>query len=272
MERRGLAWLLCGFSRRSAPFGIDPARFIRTVRGMGWFVRDYCELRRQAKRVRDGAFPFGQLWPCVDERDGSAGNAYSPYFWQDFLVARRVMEASPTRHVDIGSRIDGFVAYVACFRKIEVFDVRPLPVSIPNVVFRQCDMMAVPPGFEGYCDSLSSLCALEHFGLGRYGDPIDYYGHVKGLYAMQRILRPGGLLYLSVPVGEQRIEFNAHRVFSLDYLMGLFAEGFAVERFTLVDDRGICHEGRSVTAAPIVQGNGCGSKFGIFELRRLPST
>lgn len=270
MPSHGLRWLVDGVSRHTRPFGLDAGRLLQTCRGLVWFARDYRELRRQAAASSEGGFPFSRLCPCLDEREVSAGGVNNAYFWQDFLVARRVMEANPARHVDIGSRIDGFVAHVACFRQIEVFDVRPLPASIPNVVFRQCDMMAVPPGFEGCCDSLSSLCALEHFGLGRYGDPVDYHGHVHGFHAMQRILMPGGVLYLSVPVGEQRIEFNAHRVFSLEYLMGLFAGGFTVERFTLVDDNGICHEGTSMTEAPIGRGKGCRSGVGIFELRRLP--
>jgi hypothetical protein len=39
---------------------------------------------------------------------------------------------------------------------------------------------------DGYCDSLSCLHALEHFGLGRYGDPIDPRGHEKGITRWRR--------------------------------------------------------------------------------------
>jgi len=152
--------ILDGISHRSRLFGLDPSRLLSTCRHLPRFLRDRRDLLRQAQDAADGGFPFGRFWPCLDERSGNAGGVDNAYFWQDFLVARRVLAANPDRHVDIGSRIDGFVAHVACFRQIEVFDVRPLPVPIPNVVFRQCDMMAVPPGFEGYCDSLSSLCAL----------------------------------------------------------------------------------------------------------------
>ncbi|MBV5330073.1 MAG: DUF268 domain-containing protein, partial [Chlorobium sp.] len=51
---------------------------------------------------------------------------------------------------------------------------------------------------RSYCDSLSCLHALEHFGLGRYGDPIDPHGYADGLRNMVKILRQGGLFYLSV--------------------------------------------------------------------------
>jgi hypothetical protein len=65
----------------------------------------------------------------------------------------------------------------------------------------------------GYCDSLSCLHALEHFGLGRYGDPITPFGYQLGLANMAKILRPFGILYLSTPIGQERVEFNANWVF-----------------------------------------------------------
>ncbi|HQE62470.1 MAG TPA: DUF268 domain-containing protein [Candidatus Latescibacteria bacterium] len=117
--------------------------------------------------------------------------------------------------MDVGSRIDGFIAHLAAFREVEVFDIRPLAVPIPGVTFRQVDLMAPGAdfsGLEGYCDSLSCLHALEHFGLGRYGDEIDPDGFERGFANMGRMLSDGGTFYLSVPIGINRIEFNAHRV------------------------------------------------------------
>ena len=64
-----------------------------------------------------------------------------------------------------------------------------------------------------YCDSASCLHALEHFGLGRYGLPIDPNGYRKGLANLASFLRPGSTLYLSTPIGRPRVEFNANWVF-----------------------------------------------------------
>jgi hypothetical protein len=61
---------------------------------------------------------------------------------------------------------------------------------------------------------------LEHFGLGRYGDPIDPKGYETGLHNIAKILRSGGVFYLSVPVGNERVEFNAHRVFDPNTIVG----------------------------------------------------
>jgi len=66
---------------------------------------------------------------------------------------------------------------------------------------------------QGYSDSVSCLHALEHFGLGRYGDPVDPNGYARGVANLAGLVREGGALYLSVPIGVERVEFNAHRVF-----------------------------------------------------------
>src|SRR6185295_183423 len=151
---------------------------------------------------------------------------------------------------------------------IELFDIRPVHASIPNVTFRVADFMSLPGEYDGYSDSVSCLHALEHFGLGRYGDPIDPDGHVKGLAALARLVKAGGILYLSVPIGPDRIEFNAHRVMSVPYLLGLFQGRFDVIAFSYVDDAGNLHE-----AAPLDDGRaaasfGCHYGCGIFEIRR----
>jgi hypothetical protein len=92
-------------------------------------------------------------------------------------------------------------------------------------------------GLVDYCDSLSCLHALEHFGLGSYGDPIDPQGYRSGLTNMARILAVGGTLYLAVPVGIPRIEFNANRVFDPADLMALGQTlGLHLEEFYLHSD------------------------------------
>ena len=48
-----------------------------------------------------------------------------------------------------------------------------------------------------YCDSLSCLHALEHFGLGRYGDPVNYDGYLLGLNNLWAMLKKGGKFYFS---------------------------------------------------------------------------
>jgi len=168
---------------------------------------------RNFSRFRSSYVGPLELLPCLHDWYEESGTTKNEYFWQDLLVARMIFEAQPERHVDVGSRVDGFVAHVASFREIDVFDVRQITPQIPGVNFMQADLMKSVSGMAGYCDSLSCLHALEHFGLGRYGDPIDPIGFERGFSNMVSLLRDGGVFYLSVPIGIGRVEFNAHRVF-----------------------------------------------------------
>jgi hypothetical protein len=148
--------------------------------------------------------------------------------------------------VDVGSRVDGFVAHVASFRDVEVFDVRPISSQIPGIVFKQADLMrsdSLPTSQGGYCDSLSCLHAIEHFGLGRYGDPIDPVGHERGIANMALLLQPGGMFYLSTPIGRERVEFNANRVFDPRSIIRLAeSHGLVLHQLTLIGSSGVVRE------------------------------
>lgn len=243
-------------------------RMLRDAPEIPKFLRDFSELKRQQK-ASPTEFPFGELYPCLDDRGSNAGSAKGHYFHQDLLVARRIFANAPRLHVDVGSRVDGFVAHVAAYREIEVLDVRPLSSNIPNVRSRQLDLMApLEPSFLSYCDSLSCLHALEHFGLGRYGDAVDFEGHLKGLANLKKLVAKGGKFYLSVPIGPQRIEFNAHRVFSVATLLSLVPD-FHIDAFSYVDDRGDLHENAMLTPDAIAANFGCKYGCGILELTKV---
>ena len=101
--------------------------------------------------------------------------------------------------------------------------------------------MKLPDGLLGYTDSISSLHLTEHFGLGRYGDPIDVNGHLKALYNILRILKGDRKFYFFVPVGVQGVYFNAHRLFSVSFLIDLLEKNYRVDNFYLIDDKEIFH-------------------------------
>ena len=216
-------------------FGLDPRRMLRSLRGIPRYAANLIQFRRQYA----GAL---SLRPCLYDWYEEGGSASSEYFLQDLHVARKIFDANPSRHVDVGSRIDGFVAHVAAFREVEVFDIRPISSSIPGVVFKQADLMNPVNQKTAYCDSLSCLHALEHFGLGRYGDPLDAQGYATGLRTMAEIVASGGVLYLSVPIGQERVEFNAHRIFDPVSLVAL-AQTFGLQLVDLTRvDAGKLHQ------------------------------
>jgi hypothetical protein len=218
-------------------FGIRPQIAFRALAAFPVYIRDWVEFRR----AYDGAL---QYMPCLHDRRESGGNASSEYFIQDLAVAKRIFIRNPVRHVDVGSRVDGFIAHVASFRTIEVLDIRPTASSISGIVFTQADLMDVDKCPAEYCDSVSCLHALEHFGLGRYGDKVDPSGWRSGLAGLSRLLKPNGRLYLSTPVGRELVMFNAHRIFSAIKLVA------AAESCGLVlDNLSWVHEGRIEVSA-----------------------
>ena len=102
-------------------------------------------------------------------------------------------------------------------------DLRPLPVTMDTLNFKAGSILSLPFA-DASAPSVSSLCVVEHIGLGRYGDPLDPQGTVKAVAELKRIVQPGGDLYISVPVDDvNRIYFNAHRAFCETYLNELFA-------------------------------------------------
>lgn len=233
------------------------------------YLRDLLRFRRQNAAISE-EFPIRVLNLHLGENNTASGNVSGHYFHQDLLVARRIHERRPELHLDLGSRIDGFVAHVASFRPITIIDIRPLPCVIPNVSFLQADMMKpLEPSLRECCDSLSCLHAIEHFGLGRYGDPICHDGHLRGLANLHQMLKPDGRFYFSSPIGPQRVEFNAQRVFSLSYLLRLFEGKYRIDSFSLVDDKGCLHENIPLKPEAVADNFGCQLGCGIFELTKL---
>ncbi|MDR2966374.1 MAG: DUF268 domain-containing protein [Methanobacteriaceae archaeon] len=164
------------------------------------------------------------LYPCLDDKSESAGILGS-YFWQDLWAAQHIFKDNPKKHYDIGSRVDGFIGHLASFREnIILIDIRPLSKKIPGVHFIQADATNLENIPDDSIESLTSLCALEHFGLGRYGEPIDPDAYFKSFKAIQNKIKKNGKVYISVPVGKEHLEFNAHRVFYPETIINSFDE------------------------------------------------
>ena len=93
------------------------------------------------------------------------------------------------------------------------------------------------PYNDSSLESVSCLHVVEHIGLGRYGDHIDPDGPRKACAELARVIKKGGALYFSVPVGKPRICFNAHRIFSADQVLKMLS-AFKLINLYVVDDEG----------------------------------
>lgn len=202
--------------------------------------------------------------PCYTDRYKQAGNL-GAYFWQDLWAAQHIYKDKPTQHFDIGSRIDGFVAHVSCFvENVVLIDVRPLDRKIPNVTYQCMDATRLENIADESIESLSSLCALEHFGLGRYGDEINPEGCFEAFEAIQRVLKSGGKAYIAVPIGKEHVEFDAHRIFYASTIVESFSKMKLVEFAAVHDLDDYIEYNIDIHKYDQESDNG-GLRFGLFE-------
>lgn len=151
----------------------------------------------------------------------------------------KIYKRNPANHYDIGSRLEGFIAHLLVFREVYYIDIRPLPYHIPGLYFVQSDATRLKELDDSSIESLSCFHALEHFGLGRYGDKIEPDAYRKSARNMQRVLKNGGHLYLGVPVGpKDKLVFNAHRIFSIPTILSLFG-ALKLEDIAIIEPDGL---------------------------------
>lgn len=246
--------------------GINPARLLAAWLGWNKYRGD-----RARFLAMEGARDM--IWarelPMLTEYKDSAG-CIGPYFLQDAEAARWILADAPKRHVDVGSRVDGFIGHLTVFREVEVIDIREPSKEFPGARFHRLDITRpLPERWVGSADSVSCLHSIEHFGLGRYGDPINPRGHLAGLAQLQRMVAPGGRLLISVPLGRERLEFNAHRVFALPTILGWFEDGWAVQRFAFVDDEVNLHSLSDWRSPEAERSFGCQTGVAILQAKKL---
>lgn len=203
--------------------------FARTINeGRNFFARLHAFINfyqdfRAYKKLRINSVwtqEVADLYPRI--YDKTTSTPLDPvYFYQDSWCAKKIFLERPLTHLDIGSNAH-FVGILSQFVPTTMVDIRPLPVRIHSLSFKKGDVCNLP--FEGNSiSSLSSICVIEHIGLGRYGDPLDQFGSEKAASELSRVLAPGGNLYISVPIDDKnRVYFNAHRAFTRKYVLELF--------------------------------------------------
>lgn len=153
------------------------------------------------------------VYPIIYDKYAMAGNIGN-YFLQDLWAAKLIVQSGIKTHLDIGSRIDGFIAHLlAADVDVTMIDVREFPNKIEHLHTILDDATTLHQIPDESIESMSALCSLEHFGLGRYGDPVNPEGCFQCFDNIQKKLKKGGKLYISVPIGMERVEFNAHRIF-----------------------------------------------------------
>lgn len=242
-------------------FGLDLSKVL-SIRYTYKYLNGYYQFKKNGGDI-------GGIDPILFDYKEQAGSARGHYFHQDLIVASSIFLVNPLRHIDIGSRVDGFVSHVATFRKIEVMDIRDLTeVGHENISFIKADLMLKNSNLMEITDSISCLHAIEHFGLGRYGDPIDPLGHIKGFNNILNMLKVGGFLYISFPIGLKTVvHFNSQRIFDPKEIFEWVNDknSIKLESFDYVDDAGRINKNFDLIKNNLILNFGCG----IYKFRKL---
>lgn len=185
-----------------------------------------------------GDATFRYISPVLSFKHDDVQSGGGHYFYQDIWALRLLGKHTPEMHYDIGSRFDGFVGQATAICPVTCIDLRPPSFKLPDFYFMQGNILKLP--FEtGALASLSCLHTIEHIGLGRYGDEINPNGFNQALAELQRVIEPGGLLILSMPIGKERVEFNAQRVLNPTNCIEKL-DGMDLLEFSIVDEQNIC--------------------------------
>lgn len=156
------------------------------------------------------------------------------YTYQGPWVMRKLLLNKPRKHIDVGSWIP-YVGFFSALQPTEFVDIRPAKLDIPNVTTKAGSVLHLPYK-AGSVESLSCLHVIEHIGLGRYGDPLDPAGTDKATVELSRVIKKGGSLYLSLPIGVETTYFNAHRVTDPLRVVELFRNMELIEFSVITDD------------------------------------
>jgi len=195
------------------------------------FAREFNILEAQSTEQRF-TLDWQDRYPCLNDRSSSM--TFDRHYVYHVAWAARVIAAlSPPEHVDISSSVY-FSSILSAFVPVRYYDFRKPEIFLERLTPGQADLLNLP--FCGNSiQSLSCMHVLEHIGLGRYGDALDYDGDLKAMAELRRVLAPGGSLLVAVPVGRPKICFNAHRVYACDQIIDSF-RGLELNEFSLIPD------------------------------------
>ena len=190
------------------------------------FWQSYYQYKRLASSQEQPSVKY--LYPCLDDNIGET--IIDPiYFYQDTWAFKKIINQAPNHHIDVGSH-HKFVAFLSTIIPVTMIDIRPLPLQLDSLKFKEGSILNLPFKDQSI-ESLSSLCVIEHIGLGRYGDSLDPNGTEKAILELKRIVKVGGHLYISLPIDdENKTFFNAHRSFAEPYIINLFNSFKVIEK------------------------------------------
>jgi len=215
------------------PF-VDMNKFLASLTGIFWYIRD---LFKYMIKSKTWLINFN-LYPILDEKTKITGVDYH-YLYQQLWVFNNVNKMKPKNHYDIGSTYQ-MSGYIAGITKAHFIDIRPIEADIDNLELLSGEIEHLPFK-DNSLESVSCLHVIEHIGLGRYGDKLNIDGPEIACKELSRVVKKGGYLYLSTPIGRERVCFNAHHVFNPKTILK-YCKNLELVQFDMVDDKGKLHK------------------------------
>ncbi len=213
------------------PFVEFAYKTVSYIFGYPKFVLDFNNFKKlnNSKRFK---IAWKDRYPCLHDRTSNTPFDRH-YVFHTAWASRILAQTRPKKHVDISSSIY-FATQVSAFIPVEFYDYRPAELNLSGLKSLKADLLSLP--FEdNSITSLSCMHVIEHIGLGRYGDLMDPDGDLKAINELRRVLAQGGELLFVVPIGQPKIMFNAHRIYSYTQIVDYFSELKLIE-FTLIPD------------------------------------
>lgn len=196
------------------------------------YRRDFSRYSAMAESAGRGAPNWRDRFPCLGQ-DTNGVDFDRHYVYHTSWAARILSQTRPARHVDFSSSLY-FVGIASAFIPIEHYDFRKPLLELENLETGFADLLRLPFPDESI-GSLSCMHVAEHIGLGRYGDPLDPEGDIQAMRELARVLAPGGDLLFVVPVGQPRVCFNAHRIYSFEQIQADF-RNLTLQEFRMIPD------------------------------------
>ena len=200
------------------------------------FYNDYDKFQVLSNSTQK-RFQFNKkdLFPCLSDKTHNTDFDIH-YIYHTAWAARILKKINPLNHVDISSSLY-FCSIVSAFVPIEFYDYRPANIKLSNLNTQHADLSKLTFK-DNTIQSLSCMHTVEHIGLGRYGDPLDYDADLKAIRELKRVLKPEGDLLFVVPIGKPKIMFNAHRIYSYEQVISYFKD-LSLHEFSLIPDNGV---------------------------------
>ncbi len=157
------------------------------------------------------------------------------------FTAENIKRLRPKKICDVGS-YRHFILGMLSNYSVTTVDIRKRMPSPNNELTIICDAkkLSLP---DNEFDMVISLSALEHFGLGRYGDEFDLDADKKAFAEMIRIAKPNGHIIFTTTItnAQPAVVFNAHRIYNYEIIRAFCSKLICEEeKFYCHKTKGFC--------------------------------